>query len=109
MEMSMFALDIVVVAMLASQAPTASPAADPPVDSQVVVTGPNRPPSERRICRLVEQTNSRIAGARVCHTRVEWEEERRLRQVDARDTLSNIHDRLDQEAPRRPNPASTPR
>ena len=57
----------------------------------------------------VEQTTSRIGGARVCRTQSEWEQERRERQLDAENALAGMHDRLDQEAPRRDGPAGAPR
>lgn len=104
----MFALDMVVIAMLAAQAPTAPVAGETP-GPRVVVTGPERPPSQRRICRLLPQTSSRIGPPRVCHTQAEWDEELRLRQAEVGETVDNLHDRLDQEAPRRENPAFTPR
>jgi hypothetical protein len=96
-----------VLAMLASSAPDASPAGTP-AEPQVVVTGPHRPPAQRRVCRVVEQTSSRVGGTRVCHTQAEWEEARRGEQVDSQAMLSNLHDRLDQEAPRRPGPGGSP-
>jgi hypothetical protein len=106
--MLMFTLEIAALAMLAAQAPATPPAGGAP-STTVTVTGTPPPPSQRRICRVLEQTSSRIAAPRVCHTVAEWDEETRQRQLDASSSVNGTQDRLDQEAPRRPGPGGAPR
>jgi hypothetical protein len=79
-------------ALLAAQ--TAIPApADPSAGQQpIVVVG--RPPvnADRIVCRTIVETGSRIPEGRRCQRESEWEQERRMNQLEAERAVADSRD-----------------
>ena len=76
----MTAIDLVLTALLMSQA-AAPPAAEPGTPPSEVV-GPQQTRPDRMVCRLEEQTSSRLNRPRTCRRESEWARDRDERQRD---------------------------
>lgn len=91
----MLAIDLVLVALAQASATGAPPVAQVPDTPPVEVIAPTQP-DQRRVCRQIRPSNSRIPVAHRCHTRAEWEEQRQREQSDAERGVDATNQRTDQ-------------
>jgi hypothetical protein len=63
--------------------------------AEVSGTSGNRPAADpdQTICRNIAVTGSRLTHSRICKTRAQWAEQRRIDRLDLENVQTNLHPR----------------
>jgi hypothetical protein len=82
----------VVSALLAAQPATPTTPETPAGQQPIVVVGHPPANADRIVCRTIVETGSRIPEGRRCQRESEWEQERRMNQLEAERAVADSRD-----------------